>query len=59
MTDLTEYSVARAIGAKRERERIIGILKGMDLAQGMAVHNEQPSSVCRICRAITSINAVG
>lgn len=59
MTDLTEYAVAKAIGARRERERIVGILQGMDAAQGMAEHNEKPSGVCRICRAITSINEVG
>ena len=42
--------------ADAERERILALLQGMDAAQGMAEHNEKPSSVCRICRAITSIN---
>jgi uncharacterized protein HemY len=42
--------------ADAERERIVALLQGMDAAQGMAEHNEKPSSVCRICRAITSIN---
>ena len=27
MTDLTEYAVAKAIGARRERERIIALLE--------------------------------
>jgi hypothetical protein len=47
--------MGRAIGSARERERIVGILKSMDFAQGMAAHNEKPSSVCRICRAVTLI----
>ena len=45
--------------AEAERERIVVMLQGMDAGQGMASHNEKPSSVCRICRAIANIEVVG
>lgn len=48
-----KQSMAEA--AKAERERIVALLQSMDAEQGMAGHNEKPSSVCRICRAITNI----
>ena len=42
-----------------ERARIVVLLQSMDAGQGMASHNEKPSSVCRICRAIANIEGGG
>jgi hypothetical protein len=46
---------AQVQAAEDERARIVALLQSMDVEQGMATHNEKPSSVCRICRAITNI----
>jgi hypothetical protein len=44
-----------AEAAEAERERIVALLRGMDAGRGMNGHKDEPSSVCRICRAITAI----
>ena len=46
---------AMSEATEAERERIVLLLQTMDVEQGMASHNDKPSSVCRICRAITNI----
>lgn len=42
-------------GAEKERERIITLLEAQDYADGKAAHNDNPSGICRICRAIALI----
>lgn len=42
-------------GVMSERERIIALLEGQDYAEGKAAHNQNPSGVCRVCRAIALI----
>jgi hypothetical protein len=58
-TTFRSLKQAQVEAAMAERKRIVALLQSMDAEQGMSGHNEKPSSVCRICRAITNIEGDG